>query len=123
MDEATRRKWVNTLTFAVLLYGSVVAVAYLGGWVSPRTCEGLSALPCFLVAGWYGVCVGKGLGTLVQRWGWALMASGWVFVGMAFLLPEGTGRLVALSSAVPTLLVGFLTTLLALWHEEGGTNS
>jgi len=122
---AEKRRWVTNLTVAVLVYGAAVVVAYLAGWISPRTCEGLSAIPCFLVAGWYGWMLGSERETILHKWGWALFLVGWFLVGVAFLLPAGTGRLVALSSAAPTLLAGFGTTLLANWygHEEGGTNS
>jgi len=121
---AEGQKWVTGLAIAVLIYGVAVLFAYIVGWVSPRTCEGLSSLPCFVVAGWYAWTVGNREGTPLHKWGWALFALGWLLVGVAFLLPSGTGRLVALSSAAPTLLIGFGTTFLANWygHEEGGTN-
>jgi len=121
---AEGQKWVTGLAIAVLIYGAVVLFAYIVGWVSPRTCEGLSSAPCLVVAGWYAWMVGSREGTLLHKWGWALFAFGWLLVGIAFLLPSGTGRLVALSSAAPILLVGFGTTFLANWygHEEGGMN-
>lgn len=117
-----KRKWIVSLTVAVLIYGAAVIFAYLAGWVSPRTCEGLSAVPCFLVAGWYALSVKSQEGTLLHKWGWVLFMVGWFLVGAAFLLPSGTGRIIALSSAAPTLLAGFGTTILASWykHEEGG---
>jgi len=119
-----RQKWATGLTVAVLIYGAAVLFAYLVGWVSPRICEGLSSVPCFVVAVWYAWMAGSQQGSLLHKWGWVLFAMGWSLVGIAFLLPSGTGRLVALSSAAPTLLVGFGTTFLANWygHEEGGTN-
>ncbi len=58
----------------------------------------------------------------MQKWGWSIFSLGWLLVGVTFLLPAGTGRLLAFSSAAPTLLVGFGTTLLANWYEQGGTN-
>jgi len=62
--------------------------------------------------------------TILHKWGWVLFLFGWLMVGFAFLMPAGTGRLILLSSAAPTLLVGFGTTLLAnlYGHEEGGTS-
>ena len=119
-----RQKWATGLTVAVLIYGAVVLFAYIVGWVSPRTCEGLSSVPCLVVAGWYAWMAGSRQGSLLHKWAWALFALGWFLVGIAFLLPSGTGRLLVLSSAAPTLLVGFGTTLLVNWygHEEGGTN-
>jgi hypothetical protein len=121
---AEGQKWVTGLVIAVLIYGAGVLFAYIVGWVSPRTCEGLSSVPCFVVAGWYAWMVGNREGTPLHKWGWALSALGWLLVGVVFLLPSGTGRLVALSSAAPTLLIGIGTTFLANWygHEEGGTN-
>ncbi|MCS7192905.1 MAG: hypothetical protein NZ937_07990 [Armatimonadetes bacterium] len=114
----------KVLAVIVLVYGLAVIIAYLAGWVSPRVCEGLSSIPCFLVAIWYASMTTREQGTLLHKWGWMLFALGWLLVGFAFLLPVGTGRLIALSSAAPTLLVGFGTILLANWyeHEEGGTN-
>ncbi|MCS7186499.1 MAG: hypothetical protein N3B10_07115 [Armatimonadetes bacterium] len=107
------------MTVAVLIYGASVAIAYLSGLISPRTCEGLSAIPCFLVSGWYAWLLKREQETILHKWGWMLFMIGWFLVGIAFLLPAGTGRLIALSSAAPTLLVGFGTTLLAnwYWHE------
>lgn len=114
-----KRKWATSLTVAVLIYGASVAIAYLAGLISPRTCEGLSAIPCFLVSGWYAWLLKREQETILHKWGWMLFMIGWFLVGIAFLLPAGTGRLIALSSAAPTLLVGFGTTLLAnwYWHE------
>ncbi len=124
MEKTAERKWALALAILTIVYGMVVATVYLVGWIAPRTCEGLSALPCFVVAGWYGGLLGRRHGTPLHRWGWLLLLIGWSLVGLAFLLPATTGRWVALSSAVPTLLAGFGTTLLANWYahvEEGGT--
>lgn len=126
METATDRKWMLSLTLVVLLCGAMVVVAYLAGWITPRTCEGLSAIPCFAVAGWYARLLWSGRGSPLYRWGWWLLSFGWSLVGVAFLLPAGIGRWVVLSSAVPTLLIGFGTTLLANWYsqsDEGGTVS
>lgn len=41
---AEGQKWVTGLAIAVLIYGAVVLFAYIAGWVSPRTCEGLSSV-------------------------------------------------------------------------------
>lgn len=116
---AEKQKLINSLALIVLVYGLVVVIAYLAGWISPRVCEGLSSVPCFLMAGWYAWMVKGEKGTLIQKWGWGLFAIGWLLVGVAFLLPSGTMRLVALSSAAPTLLFGFGSTLLANWYENG----
>jgi len=69
---AEGQKWVTGLAIAVLIYGAVVLFAYIVGWVSPRTCEGLSSVPCFVVAGWYAWTVGNREGTPLHKWGWAL---------------------------------------------------
>ncbi len=119
---AENQKLARGLAVAVLIYGVIVIVAYLAGWIPPRVCEGLSSVPCFLVAVWYAWIAAGEQGTVLHKWGWSLFALGWFLVGIAFLLPAGIGRLVALSSAAPTLLVGFGTTFLANWYEQGGTN-
>lgn len=118
------RKRATGLAVLVLIYGAIILFVYLVGWISPRMCEGLSSIPCFTVAGWYVWMVGSQRGMILHRWGWTLFAFGWFLVGLAFLLPSGVGRLVSLSSAAPTLLVGFGTTFLARWfdHGEGGTD-
>lgn len=116
-----KQKATKWLTVTVLVYGVTVIVAYLAGLISPRVCEALSSVPCFLVAGWYAWVVISEQGSLLHKWGWSLFALGWFLIGVAFLLPTGVGRLIALSSAAPTLLFGFGTTLLANWYE-GGTN-
>lgn len=120
-QEITRR-----LTIGVFVYGAVVLVVYLAGWLSPRACEELSAVPCLAVAAWYAGAVKFGSGTTIHRWGWLLLTIGWLMIGAAFLLRPGIGRIAALSGAVPTVLGGFGTVWLANWYapiEEGGTNS
>ncbi|MCS7264584.1 MAG: hypothetical protein NZ805_07110 [Armatimonadetes bacterium] len=120
---AEKQNLTKGLALTVLVYGAAVIVAYMAGWISPRVCESLSSIPCFLVAVWYAWIAVSQKGTVMQKWGRSLFAIGWLLIGLAFLLPAGAGRLVALSSAAPTLLVGFGTTLLANWYEhgEGGT--
>lgn len=121
---AEKQRWAISLTVAVLIYGAIVIVLHLAGLISPRISEGLSAVPCFLVAGWYAWMIKSEQETILHKWGWLLFLVGWLLIGVGFLLPAGTGRLIVLSSAAPILLAGFGTTLLANWygHEEGGTN-
>lgn len=114
------------LTVAVILFGGSVLIAYLAGWLSPRWCEVLSAVPCWVVAGWYSGAALWGQGTTLHRWGWILLTVGWFLIGLAFAFRPGLGRIVALSSAMPCLLGGFGTVLLANWYapiERGGGSS
>jgi hypothetical protein len=110
---------VKRLTITILVYGAIVTVAYLAGWVAPRVYEGASALPCWIVAAWYARTAWHGEAILLCRWGWGVLAFGWLLVGGAFLLPPGTARGLTLASAGTALTIGFLTVWLAHWNPPG----
>ncbi|MFA0757474.1 MAG: hypothetical protein PVTTEEND_001156 [Candidatus Fervidibacter sp.] len=114
---ARERATAKGLAIATLVYGTVVVIAYLVGWISLRGCEWASAIPCWLVASWYVAAAWRGEATPLHRWGWLLLAIGWALVGAAFAFRPGTGRWVSLSSAVPALLGGFGTVWLANWQR------
>jgi|GEM_PF-812864 len=109
---------VKGLAIVTLLYGGIVVIAYLVGWLSPRGCEWASAIPCWLVASWYVAATWRGEATTLHRWGWLLLAMGWALIGIAFAFRPGMGRWVSLSGAIPALLGGFGTVWLANWQEQ-----